>query len=1080
MSTRRKRGADDIAGFAEALDTSRLLRGAVCYRRYVAGTPARLSPLARELPAPVREGLEAWGVQSLYSHQAEALEAVRGGRDVVLVTPTASGKSLVYMAPTLEMCGADPTATAIYLFPYKALAQDQARAFESLSFGSGMRPEPRAAIYDGDTPAGTRKRIRSSPPSVLITNPDMLHMGILAHHREWARFFSRLRLVVVDELHVYRGIFGSHLHHVMARLRRICDHYGSHPRFVACSATIGNPGELAETLLGSAFEVVDRSGAPRSGRHFLFVNADDSSPYTLATRIMAESMEAGLRTIAFTKARKITELVHSWLSQSHPDLARKVSAYRAGYLPEERRKIEERLASGDLLGVVSTSALEHGIDIGGLDVCILVGYPGSITSSWQRIGRVGRSDRESLVVLVGMQDALDQFFMHHPSQFFERGFESAAADPDNPVIAAQHLVCAAAELPITAKDRDRYPDPVFSLVEELTASGALVADHREEAWYSLRRNPQRDVSLRSSGESYLIVEEPAGRAVGSVDGVRAFVECHEGAVYLHQGQQFEVLRLDRERRRIEVRRCDVNYYTQVLSEKETEILSIRAERAEPGYVVRLGDLRVTQEFKQYARRRIADQVRLSLHPLDLPPVVYETVGMWIEIPPPLAERMAEEGYHFMGSIHASEHAAIALFPLLAICDQGDLGGISYPRHPQVGGPAVFIYDGYPGGIGLARKGYERTGDLLSGTARQIRACPCENGCPSCIHSPRCGSGNHPLDKRGSLHVLEMLLSPAMGALPASPALIGPARQDTASKGTAPAGSGEVSAVAAKDDRAPEGPGRPPAPEAPGASPPPAGALDPLPPRRAPRRKSASPAAPASVAAGGPIESSPARRAPVSGPGESEPRGGDLPSPRQGEAPAASGGRVLVLDVETLRSAEEVGGWGKIRQMGLALAVVFDSATGEFTTYGEQEVDSLAVGLLSADLVVGFNIRRFDYEVLRAYTAADFGRVRTLDMLEEIHRRLGFRISLGHLAEATLGISKSADGLQSLQWVREGRLDLVEEYCRRDVEVTRDLYEYGRREGYVVYLDREKRPVRCLVPWGPAAGVERLDRSTGLR
>ncbi|HXI03167.1 MAG TPA: DEAD/DEAH box helicase, partial [Candidatus Saccharimonadales bacterium] len=679
------------------------------------------------LPPAVREGLEAWGVGSLYTHQARALDAVRGGRDVVIVTPTASGKSLVYMAPTLDLCGADPGARALYLFPYKALAQDQARAFEALAFGSGMEPPPAAAIYDGDTPQSARRRIRSAPPSVLITNPDMLHLGILAHHAQWRPFLSGLRLVVVDELHVYRGIFGSHLHHVVTRLRRLCEHYGASPKFVACSATIGNPGEFAQSLLGPEFDVVDHSGAPRTGRHFIFVNAADSSPYTLATRLMAEAMEAGWRTITFTKARKITELVHSWLNQTCPHLSGKVSAYRAGYLPEERRKIEERLASGRLLGVVTTSALEHGIDIGGLDVCILLGYPGSITSSWQRIGRVGRSDRESLVILVGLQDALDQYFMSSPAEFFDRGFEPAAADPDNPVISSRHLVCAAAELPLTPADRRHYDESVYGLVPGLAASGALVADHSEEAWYSLRRRPQRDVNLRSGGESYLIVEEPLGKAVGSVDGVRAFVECHEGAIYLHQGQQYEVIRLDRDRRRIEVRRCDVNYYTQVLSEKETEILSVQAERTEPGYVVRLGELRVTQEFKQYARRRIADQARLSLHPLDLPPLVYETVGMWVEIPAALGEAMTQEGFHFMGSLHASEHAAIALFPLLAICDRGDLGGISYPRHPQVGGPAVFIYDGYPGGIGLARRGYEMVRTLLDRTARQVGGCRCEAG-----------------------------------------------------------------------------------------------------------------------------------------------------------------------------------------------------------------------------------------------------------------------------------------------------------------------------------------------------------------
>jgi DEAD/DEAH box helicase domain-containing protein len=986
-----RRDSRGVAQLADALASSRLLRGAIACRRYVPGSPSRHASLRRPLPDPVRRGLEALGASRLYRHQADAIAHVRSGRQVVVVTPTASGKSAVYLAPTLERC-AVPGTRALYLFPYKALAQDQLRAFEAFSRASGMEPTPTAAVYDGDTPQSARRRIRSRPPEVLITNPDMLHLGILAHHREWSRFLSSLELVVVDELHVYRGVFGSHLHHVMARLRRLCRHYGSKPLSIACSATIGNPGEFADALLGGPFEVVERSGAPRAGRHFLFVNAADASPYTLATRLMAECLRGEWRTITFAKARKITELIQSWLNQSHPGVAGKVSAYRAGYLPEERREIETRLGDGSLLGVVTTSALEHGIDIGGLDVCILVGYPGSITSSWQRIGRVGRSDRESLVILIGLQDALDQYFMANPSEFFDRGFEAVAADPENPVVASQHLVCAAAELPLTPEDRGIYPDSTFGLVGELTRTGALVADHEEEAWYSLRRRPERDVNLRSTGEGYDIVEEPRGRTVGSVDGVRAFVECHEGAIYLHQGQQFEVIRLDRERRRVEVRRCEVAYYTQVRSEKETEILKVLEERGEPGFVVRLGELRVTQEFKEYVRRQISDQRRLSSHPLDLPPIRYETVGMWIEIPGSFREELATLGRHFMGSLHGTEHAAITLFPLLAICDRGDLGGISYPHHPQVDGPSIFIYDGFPGGIGLARKGYELTCELLQRTSRLIEKCPCEEGCPSCIHSPRCGSGNHPLDKEGCVDLLDRLLRP------------------------------------------PKTLGRPvPA------------TIRPFPP---PLREAAGPGL-----AGAP-------------PGSGTPQ---RPEPRStGPSPAAcappAGGRTLFLDLETQRSAEEVGGWDRIREMGLALAVVYDSERGEYQTYFEDQVDRLAVRLLSADLVVGFNVKRFDYEVLRAYTDADFSKIPTLDMLEEIHRRLGFRLSLGHLATATLGVSKSGDGLQSLRWFREGRLDLVEKYCVKDVEITRDLYEMGRKRGYLIYEDRNKRPVRLPVSW----------------
>jgi len=410
MSTPPRRSADSPAGLADEIAASKFFRDAVVHRRHLPGAPARFAEPAAPLPEPLARALRANGVTRLYAHQAEAIDALRAGRNVVAVTPTASGKSLVYMVPTIERALESPAATSLYLFPYKALAQDQLRSFRSLAAATDPRLEAGAAVYDGDTPESERRAIRAHPPRVLITNPDMLHLAVLAHHRPWADFFARLDLVVIDELHVYRGVFGSHLHHVIARLRRLCRHYAATPRFVACSATIGNPGAFAEGLIGEPFQVISLSSSARSGRHFVFLSGRDASPYTLATRAMTLAIESGFRTIAFTKARRITELIHSWMRRGSPGIADRISAYRAGYLPKERREIERALGDGRLLGVVSTSALEHGIDVGGLDVCILVGYPGSIASSWQRIGRVGRQNRDSLVVLVGLGDALDQYF----------------------------------------------------------------------------------------------------------------------------------------------------------------------------------------------------------------------------------------------------------------------------------------------------------------------------------------------------------------------------------------------------------------------------------------------------------------------------------------------------------------------------------------------------------------------------------------------------------------------------------------------------------------------------------------------
>ncbi|HET6371772.1 MAG TPA: DEAD/DEAH box helicase, partial [Candidatus Polarisedimenticolia bacterium] len=901
--------------------------------------------------------------------QAEALSLLAEGCNVLTVTPTASGKSLIYVIPALEAIAADPAGHALFLFPYKALEQDQLASLKSFIASAGLEETVTASIYDGDTPQTERRKIRAHPPGILITNPDMLHMGLLAYHAGWRSFFERLKLVVVDELHVYRGIFGSHFHHLMRRLARVCRSYGSNPRFIVSSATIGNPEAFSTSLLGAPFTVIETSGAPRSGQHFLFVNPSSGSPYTAATFLLEKCLREGYRTIVFTKARKITELLTSWLAGTAPDLMTRVSSYRAGYLPEERRRIEERLSSGDLLGVISTSALEHGIDIGGLDVCILVGYPGSITSSWQRAGRVGRSDRESLVVLVALPDALDQYFMTNPAEFFERGFEHAAVDTANPVIAGQHLVCAGAEIPITQADKEHYAPAAFALVETLAKDGGLVADAGGQAWYSLRRNPQRDVNLRATGNGYTIADADTGRTIGTVDGVRAYVECHEGAIYLHQAQQFEVVELDREHRRITARRVERDYYTQVLSEKETEILEVLATRQLTGYKASLGRLRVTQEFKEYVRKRISDQQKMSSHPLDLPPLVYETVGLWWEIPESVRAEAERREHHFMGSIHASEHAAISLFPLLTICDRGDIGGISYPAHPQTGGSTVFIYDGYPGGIGLAAAGYERIEALLGRTLQTLVTCDCEEGCPSCIHSPKCGSGNHPLDKAGARFVLESLVA----------------------------------------------------------------ATNQGPPKEIPAKRGAT-----------------LRAAPLPA----------VPEPPTTPSPA----RLLFFDLETRRSAEEVGGWGRIHEMGLALAVIYDESEGAYRTYFEADVDRLIADLLAADRVVGFNVKRFDYTVLRGYRDAAYEQIPTCDLLEEIHRRLGFRLRLNHLAEETLHEGKSADGLQSLRWFKEGRMDLIEEYCKKDVEVTRRLYHFGRENGYLLYRDHAGRPVRVTVGW----------------
>jgi DEAD/DEAH box helicase domain-containing protein len=877
---------------------------------------------------------------------------------------------------------ADPEARALFVFPLKALSQDQRKGLlEDLAALGADDPEAHVAIYDGDTPQARRKRIRRDPPNVLITTPDMLHLGILPHHASWEPFFRGLGLVVLDELHTYRGVFGCHVAQVMRRLDRVARHHGARPRFVCASATVANPGELGAALTGRRPRVVESDGSARTRRHVLLMNPQ-ASPYTTASRLFRLAVGRGLRTIAFTKARRITELMHQWVTQADPRLAPRVSSYRSGFLPEERREIERRLFSGELGGVISTSALEMGIDVGGLDVCLLVGYPGSQIATWQRAGRVGRT-REALVALVAQPDALDQYLVTHPRSFFDRGFEHAVLDPDNPDVAAAHLPCAAAEVPLRAGEAWlERPGPQRAL-PALAEAGELLQSEDGRCWFASRRLPHRAVNLRQAGASYTIAvagapgERP--RVVGSIGSANVFVECHEGAIYLHHGRAYRVRRLDLDERSVTVEEADVPWYTRALSEKQTEILSRERTRERGPLRVVQGRVKVTTRVTGYERRRVRGQELLGTEPLELPPTSFETTSVWLEVPDPLFDAVAGEGRHGMGSLHAIEHAALSLFPLFALCDRFDVAGISTTRHPQVGRPAIFFYDAQAGGLGLAPAVFDRIETLLEATAELVGDCPCESGCPACVHSPRCGNGNRPIDKPGALRALELLL------------------------------------------------GRAPLPE---ALPEPAASVE-APPRRALHV---------------------------------------LAPPAPGPEPAP---RIAFFDLETQRSAEEVGGWHNAHLMRLALAVVWDSHLAAFRTFREAEVEGLLASLAEADLVVGFNARRFDYRVLRGYTDRDLGALPTFDLLDAIHARLGFRLSLGHLGEETLGAAKSADGLQSLAWWREGRVDEIERYCRQDVALLRDLFGHAERQGFLLF--RTKRGERVRLPM-PLSLPELLERA----
>lgn len=939
----------------------------VVHHEKIAPRSALFAELADPLPEPLIKAVTAGGVEKLYRHQAVAIDLIRKGRDVIVATPTASGKSLIYNLPVFANIMAGEGGRALYLFPLKALAQDQLKALSLLAAAiPGLLP-PRGAICDGDTSSYHRRKIRENLPDILITNPDMLHLSMLGYHDRWAGLWQELTHVIIDEVHTYRGVFGSHMAWVLRRLLRICHHYGSDPQFVLSSATIGNPAELARNLLGRDAEVVIESGAPAGGRHFIFLDPVDSASHA-ACQLLEAALRRGLRTIVYTQSRKMTELIYIWTRGRLGDLQDRITSYRAGFLPEERREIEDRLSSGSLLGVISTSALELGIDIGELDICILVGYPGSVMATWQRGGRVGRRQRESLVVMVGQEDALDQYFMRNPSDFFGREVEAAVLNPENIEIMKRHLFCAAAELPLAVDSALLAGEAARQALSELNNEGTLLLTGDGKVWYTSRKYPHRLVDLRGSGRALAIRDENSDELLGQIDWQRSLKECHPGAVYLHRGRTWLINQLDLEGGEVKAERREVNYFTRPLANKETEVLavleklSVSGGHGRPDFQVGLGRLRVTDTVTGFQRRLVRGHKLLATKSLDLPPIVFETEGLWIEIPASLQAQMEQEQRHFMGGIHAVEHALIGIFPLLVLCDRNDVGGIAYPFHPQIMGPAIFIYDGHPGGVGLCRQAFARIGELLKAGLETILTCPCETGCPSCVHSPKCGSGNRPIDKAAAEQVLAGLIGKEQLAFT-------PIGVEEADRGGAEEDGGEKS----------------------------------------------------------------------------------LSSLRYG-----------VFDVETKRSAAEVGGWHRAERMGISIVVLYDSGPDQFFVYRDDEINELVERLKELDLVVGFNNKRFDNQVLSAYTAYDLASLPTLDILEEIKKRLGYRLSLDGLAESTLGVKKSADGLMALKWYKEGRIDKIIEYCRKDVAITRDLLVFGAENGYLLFKNKAGSAVRCPV------------------
>lgn len=723
------------------------------------------------------------GIDHPWVHQAAAAECALDGESVVIATGTASGKSLAYLAPVLStlLDGSEApngrAATALYLSPTKALAADQRRSVKALAapLGNAIRP----AVYDGDTPVEEREWVRQYANYVL-TNPDMLHRGILPSHPRWASFLRALRFVVVDECHTYRGVFGSHVAQVLRRLRRLCARYGSDPVFLLASATAAEPSVAAGRLTGVPVREIADDASPRGELVFALwepplteMHGEKGAPVRrTATAETADLLTdltlQGVRSVAFVRSRRGAELISviakERLAEVDRSLPRRVAAYRGGYLPEERRALESALHSGELLGLAATTALELGIDVSGLDAVVIAGYPGTRASLWQQAGRAGRAGQGALAVLVARDDPLDTFLVHHPEALFQQPVESTVLDPDNPYVLAPHLCAAAAELPLTAADIALFGPTVPELLPQLEAAKLL--RRRAAGWHWTRRERAADLTdIRGGGgRPVQIVEEGTGRLLGTVDEAASHTSVHEGAVHLHQGRTYLVRKLDLEDSVALVEEASPPYSTN--ARDTTAITVLETDTTIPWGEGRLcyGSVEVTNQVVSFLRRKLITGEVLGETKLELPPRTLRTRAVWWTVTEDQLDAARINPEILGGALHAAEHASIGMLPLFATCDRWDIGGVSVPLHPDTLLPTVFVYDGHPGGAGFAERAFHTARAWLSATREAIASCECEAGCPSCIQSPKCGNGNEPLHKRGALRLLTELLK----AAPADP------------------------------------------------------------------------------------------------------------------------------------------------------------------------------------------------------------------------------------------------------------------------------------------------------------------------
>lgn len=704
----------------------------------------------------------------LYSHQADAYEAIKNGENVIITTPTASGKTLAFNLPIMESMIEDKDATALYIYPAKALSNDQLHVLENLERELEIKIDPRT--YDGDTPRDEKRGIRDKS-RIVLTNPYQLHL-ILSWHHQWSRFYKNLRYIVIDESHYYKGVFGSNVAFLIKRLKRIANFYGSYPQFILSSATLANPLELANRLTGEEFILIDEDASPNGEKDFILynpfknyrrnkVNMQNAPSVHMETEnIFIYMMLKGIQTLCFTVSRKTTELIAMWakkdMTQIKGKLAHRIAAYRAGYQPHERREIEEGLKSGKYLGVTCTNALELGIDIGSLDAVIISGYPGTMISTWQQSGRAGRSNQKSLAILIAFENQLDQYFMNNPSFFFDKPHENAIIDLTNPILQEAHILCAAKELAIKEGEVSKYFEVNEEILDKLVSQKDLHKNIRGDYMYPYDDNPALDHSLdQISGQEFKVMNN--GRILETMERSQVYREAHEGAILINKGDTYVVNSVNLKNGFVNVSQKTVDYHTMVLNQTEIRIEKKLSKTKYGDFTIHFGELTVREDYYKYKKMHFSKSI--GTYPLDLPPLKFKTKGLWFTIPKQVKdtlEDMFAEEEVFAGGLHGAEHALIGLFPLHTMCDRFDIGGLSTNYHEDTQEATIFIYDGYEGGIGICEKAVDVFVELLKSTMDLLNNCNCKSGCPACIYSPKCGNDNKPLHKNATKYILNYM------------------------------------------------------------------------------------------------------------------------------------------------------------------------------------------------------------------------------------------------------------------------------------------------------------------------------------